>query len=524
MSVDPKAPIDDYIGEPGSPAPWTTKRPLEGLRDTEAARIVCTAPDVCLTPVGSSVVPIPYQVHDLCGHDENYTPSVRFTGQKAMVMRSKTSHCHGDAPGTKKGVVSGTVEDVSEPVGHAAKVRAEGSEVIRHLDRFKMNNGNTVGEAIFVRDTKTYDPPTDDDPVRGSLRLSAPLDEAFGEPIVLAYAGDPADFMRPPQAETTPSTRRGGTLERTGTYGQSQTRTPSSAAAARVLGILGLAAAGWEAGDQLGQWYVGPENVMGLAIEQHLRGQIGYGSPFEADLPWRFGRNRGIEAANDLLSVKAGRAVDFREMSPEALEELLERPWPTEEDQQPEQEPEDEPQPVPPPPVGSNVRVDEDHDRRCPILPIPFTSKGDRDEFERQIEEQEDRLNRMTVEEYQNRRALIRPGVPGRSGVLAQRRRDSLPFQDQARQRYIRENRNDYIAEYGRAAWNRHLSSLAATHELDLIAGGYHNEISGMGGASENSSIGPQWRADSRSGALDRHAEELERRGCPMIRVNLYVV
>ena len=181
MSVDPKAPIDDYIGEPGSPDPWTTKRPLEGLRDTDAARVVCTAPDVCLTPVGSSVVPVPYQIHGLCGHDENYTPSVRFTGQKAMVMRSKTSHCHGDAPGVRKGVVSGTVEDVSEPVGHAAKVRAEGSEVIRHLDRFKMNSGNTVGEAQFVRDTRTYEPPTDDDPVLGSLVMT----DAMPEPVIL---------------------------------------------------------------------------------------------------------------------------------------------------------------------------------------------------------------------------------------------------------------------------------------------------------------------------------------------------
>lgn len=162
-------PRDDYLGDPGYPAPWTTRRPREGLRDIDEARIVSLSPDVCLTPVGSSVVPIPYPVVDFCGHDRDYTPSVRFTGKKAMVLRSRTTHVHGDAPGVRKGVKSGTVESISEPIGHADQVRAEGSHVIRHLDRFKMNSGNTEGEAIFVRRTATYDPPINDDPVPGSL-------------------------------------------------------------------------------------------------------------------------------------------------------------------------------------------------------------------------------------------------------------------------------------------------------------------------------------------------------------------
>lgn len=164
---------DDYIGEPGYPDPWTTKQPREGLRDIDEARIVSLSPDVCLTPVGSSVVPIPYPVVDYCGHDRDYTPSVRFTGKKAMVMRSCTTHVHGDAPGSRKGVKSGTVESICEPIGHADQVRAEGSNVIRHLDRFWMNSKNTQGEAIFVRDTRAFAAPSDNDPVRGSLRWSS---------------------------------------------------------------------------------------------------------------------------------------------------------------------------------------------------------------------------------------------------------------------------------------------------------------------------------------------------------------
>lgn len=58
-------------------------------------------------------------------------------------MRSHASHVHGDEPGVGKGIKSGTVGGISEPITHAAQVRAEGSHVIRHLDQFYMNNRNT---------------------------------------------------------------------------------------------------------------------------------------------------------------------------------------------------------------------------------------------------------------------------------------------------------------------------------------------------------------------------------------------
>jgi Domain of unknown function (DUF4150) len=93
MSLPP--PSDNCIGEPQYPAPWTTKKPSEDPRDNDAARIVSLAQEVC---------PVPFPVVDFCGHDENYTPSVNFTAQKAMVMRSNTMHVHGDEPGVGKGL------------------------------------------------------------------------------------------------------------------------------------------------------------------------------------------------------------------------------------------------------------------------------------------------------------------------------------------------------------------------------------------------------------------------------------
>jgi Domain of unknown function (DUF4150) len=230
MSLPP--PTDNYIGEPQYPAPWTTKKPREGLRDSDAAVIVSLAPDVCKSPS----VPIPYPIVDFCGHDENYTKSVRFTSQKAMVLRSNTTHVHGDEPGVGKGVKSGTVGDISEPIGHASQVRAEGSNVIRHLDRFYMNKRNTVGEAIFVRDVKTYEAPLDDDPIWGSLGS-----EIAEKPVQLAFDSSTpegkrllAEFMKSqkPPVETGPPKPPVRKPSRLGTFGKVLGR------AGRVLGPL----------------------------------------------------------------------------------------------------------------------------------------------------------------------------------------------------------------------------------------------------------------------------------------------
>jgi Domain of unknown function (DUF4150) len=218
-------PADNYIGEPGYPSPWTTTLPREGLRDNDAARIVSLAPDVCKSPK----VPVPYPVVDFCGHDANYTPSVRFTTQKAMVLRSHTTHVHGDEPGVGKGVKSGTVGGICEPIGHASQIRAEGSPVIRHLDRFYMNNRNTFGEAIFVRDMGVYPAPKLTDPVPGSLllagtgsaaALSAPMPNPQPVPNPQPSPRPPGQVIRPdfPQWQRKPPPAPG--IGRLGAFGR----------------------------------------------------------------------------------------------------------------------------------------------------------------------------------------------------------------------------------------------------------------------------------------------------------------
>ena len=129
----------------------------EGSRDTGKGIIVSVTPDVCKTPVGSSVVPIPYSITAVQGDDANTVASVRMTGKRAHNMASLITKCSGDEPGTALGVKSGTVGSVCHPKSHSNNVRIRGEWAIRHDDQWWMNNRNTVGKLVYVESTETFD-------------------------------------------------------------------------------------------------------------------------------------------------------------------------------------------------------------------------------------------------------------------------------------------------------------------------------------------------------------------------------
>ncbi|MCU0828548.1 MAG: DUF4150 domain-containing protein [Tabrizicola sp.] len=127
--------------------------PKEGSRDTARGIIISLTPDVCLTPVGASTVPVPYSIYAIQGEDANTAATVRYTGQRAHNMASLTTCCHGDEPGTALGVVSGTVGGVCAPKTHSASVRVQGKWAVRHTDEWWMNNRNTVGKLTWIENT-----------------------------------------------------------------------------------------------------------------------------------------------------------------------------------------------------------------------------------------------------------------------------------------------------------------------------------------------------------------------------------
>jgi len=145
----------------GKPAPKTpaSEAPPEAGRDVGQALVVCTAPDVCKTPIGSSTPPIPYQITGKLGDDANASGNVFLTGLKAFKFDSVVTHVTGDEPGAAKGVKSGTVGDIAEPKTASSVVRVNGQWLVRDGDAFWMNKRNTVGELIYKKDRGKYWPP-----------------------------------------------------------------------------------------------------------------------------------------------------------------------------------------------------------------------------------------------------------------------------------------------------------------------------------------------------------------------------
>jgi len=109
-------------------------------------RVVSTKPDVCKTPRGDSTPPVPYPVTADMGTAVRVVSSVKLNGCPAVVLDQSTiPQTVGDSPGAAKGVSSGTVGDVCEPLGHSETVFFGGKPILRHNDEFWMNSRNTVG-------------------------------------------------------------------------------------------------------------------------------------------------------------------------------------------------------------------------------------------------------------------------------------------------------------------------------------------------------------------------------------------
>ncbi|WP_089724375.1 PAAR-like domain-containing protein [Candidatus Thiosymbion oneisti] len=122
----------------------------EGARKSDEFIAVSLTPDVCKTPVGSTLVPVPYMIVADLSDSFATSPNVRFGGQPVFVHdQSKISHVTGDEAGIGGGIVSGTYKGIVESVEGSSTVRVNGKPVVRHGDPCKMNNGNTIGRILY---------------------------------------------------------------------------------------------------------------------------------------------------------------------------------------------------------------------------------------------------------------------------------------------------------------------------------------------------------------------------------------
>ena len=105
----------------------------------------CSAPDVCKTPMGPSIPPIPYPVSSQAANLARATSSVVIDGNPTAIASSIHTQCTGDQAGSATGIISGTVANKTEFVSYSFDVKAEGEGIVRHMDLTTMNSKNTLG-------------------------------------------------------------------------------------------------------------------------------------------------------------------------------------------------------------------------------------------------------------------------------------------------------------------------------------------------------------------------------------------
>ncbi|OLP47042.1 polymorphic toxin type 15 domain-containing protein [Rhizobium oryziradicis] len=137
-------------------------------------------------------------------------------------------------------------------------------------------------------------------------------------------------------------------------------------------------------------------------------------------------------------------------------------------------------------------------------------------EFRRQLKEQQDEINRMEPDDLiRNMDNYAKNGRP--KNDAADRRLTRENYQTQRtrtlEKQYQKQGYNDF-EERAASEVAKEMSKLAATHTLDLIAGG-DGSISGLGNKTINSSLGAQWRG-RRADQLKAHAQKAKEQGKKM--------
>ena len=126
----------------------TTVNGLSPVTKASGGKVIA-APDVCKTPVGSAIVPIPYPNISKSSDLAKGSKSVKINGAPVCLSTSEFSTSTGDEAGSAKGIASGTTKGKAHPVNYSFDVKIEGKSVVRNTDLFTENNRNTPPSPIL---------------------------------------------------------------------------------------------------------------------------------------------------------------------------------------------------------------------------------------------------------------------------------------------------------------------------------------------------------------------------------------
>ena len=116
----------------------------QGISNTDSGAVVVSGPDVCLTPIGSSLVPVPYTNIAKSSSLTGGTKTVKVNGCMGAIEGCSYSTSTGDLPGIGTGVSSATVGGKAEFINCSFDVKIEGKGVCRNSDPMTQNNKNAM--------------------------------------------------------------------------------------------------------------------------------------------------------------------------------------------------------------------------------------------------------------------------------------------------------------------------------------------------------------------------------------------
>lgn len=113
-------------------------------------------PDVCKTPIGPSMVPIPYPNLGQVAQAKKTSKKVKFVKKEVVTIKSEIPRTSGDEPGVGKGIVSGKVMGKVTYKKCSSKVKAEGNKVAHLISTTGHNGGtaNMIGAQVSPSQTK----------------------------------------------------------------------------------------------------------------------------------------------------------------------------------------------------------------------------------------------------------------------------------------------------------------------------------------------------------------------------------
>lgn len=111
-----------------------------GARKNSIFIVVNLVPDVCKTPIGSSMVPVPYPIVGDLADSITVSKKTNFNGDPVFLLSdSVVSKVTGNEPGTGGGMRSGVNKGKVRATSSSKTVSIEGKRVVRHGDECEMN-------------------------------------------------------------------------------------------------------------------------------------------------------------------------------------------------------------------------------------------------------------------------------------------------------------------------------------------------------------------------------------------------